>query len=434
MEVVREFYKERRNELVRLISAEAYGVVVFLTFVRGKKEITIQFRREAFESLNVFGMMKEIQNYRAISWSDDAPNWCFMNRSKNGVLKFTQRKKVMRKVKELPWARKVRESEIEIDEFGPLEYRFGKWKGREVDVYKVWMDDDVDFLDRAMKAYRRLQDMNMTFDMLAHVVDDDDNIVGIMTEPMEGRCIEPHDWKLVFDSMRKLNDIGWILDAPHGGAMLVTNNGELRITAVHNVIELPKDSQKREERIRDREQFLAENVFMGMKNQCPSPKVVPGVRAKFSFGVKVMVPLSDPEKLLKGTSGKWIVEAVSSADHVGNVESLKLKRPLEVDNGDEEGEGRREKRGREDRPTKKSRILIVSRQGWPLQPERHETPLPPYVSEEEDLPLVPPSIGGVCGDNTTYPPPRVKSLKVASWIPDDLLCLALGHDSFIRTS
>ncbi len=60
MEVPREFYKKRINELVRHTNAEAYDGMVFLGFVRGQKQITIQFKRELFESLNVLVMIQEI--------------------------------------------------------------------------------------------------------------------------------------------------------------------------------------------------------------------------------------------------------------------------------------------------------------------------------------------------------------------------------------
>lgn len=60
MEIPRDFYKTHRHELVRYTTAEAYDGIVFLTFVRGKKQITIQFKKEEFETSNVFTMIQEI--------------------------------------------------------------------------------------------------------------------------------------------------------------------------------------------------------------------------------------------------------------------------------------------------------------------------------------------------------------------------------------
>lgn len=82
--------------------------------------------------------MMQQNYYRLIDWSDGAGNWCYMNRSKkHRDLRFIQRHKEVAKLKEQPWARVVFESEIEYEEIGPLEYRFGKWKGREVGVYSL---------------------------------------------------------------------------------------------------------------------------------------------------------------------------------------------------------------------------------------------------------------------------------------------------------
>lgn len=60
MEVPREFYKKHINELVRYISAVMDKEMVFLTFVRGQKQITIQFKRNEFDSLHPLTMIEEI--------------------------------------------------------------------------------------------------------------------------------------------------------------------------------------------------------------------------------------------------------------------------------------------------------------------------------------------------------------------------------------
>lgn len=146
-------------------------------------------------------------------------------------------------IKEQPWARMIFESDIDIDEIGPMDFLYGRWKGREVgelgeahpyaelealtigcmhvvlhvDVYKVWMQRDLPFLNRAMKAYRRLQDTNLTYDLIGHLIDDHDSIVGLVTEPMLGRTITLHDASLVFSALRRLNSFGYILDTPWEG-------------------------------------------------------------------------------------------------------------------------------------------------------------------------------------------------------------------------
>lgn len=293
------------------------------------------------------------------------------------------------------------------------------------------MDRDMHFLDRAMKAYRRLQGMNLTYDVLGHVADDDGNIVGIMTEPMLGRRIELHDAKLVYDSMQKLSEIGWILDAPHDGSVLVTDAGELRITAMHNVLELSKDPKEREKQIKRREAFCFEYVFMGMKNQCPSQRIPSATRGKLTYGVKVMVPQSDPEKILKG-SADWIVEKFVDQFVADAVEILKLvrsggvKRLLEADSSDEEGESRIWTGNGRRRPTKKLRSHVHARQRPPLKPSwftRYETPLPTLPVAEDDLPLMPPPITDVWGSNVLHTPPSPPTISprvsnVPSWIRD----------------
>lgn len=286
-------------------------------------------------------------------------------------------------------------------------------------MYKVWTDRDLPFLNHAMKAYRRLEGMNLTYEILGHVVDGDGTIVGIMTEPMKGRPLELHDESLVFDSLKRLIDIGWILDFPW--SMLVTDKGELRISAMHNVVELPKNAEERQKKISDVEKFFREHVFTRFKS--PSERFGGSItRAKLCIPVQVLVPQANPEKILKG-SNDWVVEPFKWRYPT---EILKLsRRPqrlLEADENDDSRSGG----GDRSRSAKKHRDPFYSKQKR-LPRSSGEAPRRCLSIPAEVSPLVPP-------EDTENFLPRCSSLPspdmggVPSWMQShgDWLQLAMA--------
>jgi hypothetical protein len=271
--------------------------------------------------------------------------------------------------------------------------------GVSIDIYRVWMDSDFPLLDRAMKAYRRLQDTTLTYDLIGHLVDSSGSLVGLVTEPMHGRAICLHDAPLVFSALRELNSVGYILETPDECSMLVTAAGELKITAVHNLFRLSDDPDKRDAEIKRREDWCQKWIFDGTADK--SHKGVANVphwrdsvstKGKFVVPICVMVPLNEPERILSfdGTgSGKWAVEKFKDVWSAGEAEDPMeiwrlvrgggVKRLLEAESSDEEDVGLSMSCPR---PMKKLKGLK----------ERSVTPLPRLPVALEDFPLMPPSV------------------------------------------
>jgi hypothetical protein len=215
-----------------------------------------------------------------------------------------------------------------------------------------------------------------------------------------------HDAPLVFSALRKLNEIGYILDTPDEGSMLITSSGELRITAMHNVVTLPEDLEEKEKMIKKREEFCRRWVFGEMERRFgvgPRWRTPAHTRGKMVVPVQVLVPLNDPEKILSlgysfngsdqaDREKSWAVgkfRDIWSSVHPDNtVEIWKLaktggiKRLLEADSCEESESETVVSCGR--RPIKKLRKGT--------ERERSETPLPQLPVAMEDLPLMPPSV------------------------------------------
>lgn len=254
------------------------------------------------------------------------------------------------------------------------------------DVYRITLDQDFGFLNRAMKAYRRLQGMNLSYDMLGHVLDEDGNIVGIMTEPMIGQWVRYRDYDVVMRAFEKLIEIGYILDFPHLGSMLITDKGEVRFTEMHNVIELEKDPEARQSRIERRRRML-EQSFEAMGNDDPEVRSLPITRGKVAFPVRILVPHSDPARLLKGTSG-WVtcmarILLTDDKLRLKLVRSGGVKRLLDEDSDDEQRETSDDGCDGQLRQLKRLRRT-------PESPGLSERPLPRLPVARVDLPLLPP--------------------------------------------
>lgn len=257
------------------------------------------------------------------------------------------------------------------------------------DVYRVTMDQDFGFLNRAMKAYRRIQDMNLSYDMLGHVLDEDGNIVGIMTEEMKGNKVTYRDYGIVIAAFEKLIEIGYILDFPHLGSMLMTDKREVRIVEMHNVIELAKDPKARKHQVEDRREMLKES-FESLRRWDPN-SCLPISREKVIFPVRILVPHSDPDRLLKGTSGWATIMAqiylIDRKPRLKLVPNGGVKRLLDEDSGAEEIESGDDDCDRRNRQCKRLRVTSKP----PDTIHWSERPLPRLPVARIDLPLLPPS-------------------------------------------
>lgn len=260
-------------------------------------------------------------------------------------------------------------------------------------------------------------------------MDDDGHIIGIMTEPRVGRPLEAHDWDLVERSLRKLYKIGYILDCPDFGSMLVTDKGELRFTQMHNVIELPKDPKARREKVENRSKHLR-NLFSRLRQGCPCPDMMGAMtRGRVSVAVKILVPQSDPERLLRGITG-WDVEmvrdrwAIDQRRHLKLVRSGGVKRLLEKDSSDEEGGADHSEL--KHRRTKKLRGL--AQYPGPKAIVKYEAPLPRLPVAWGDLPLMPPSMFGGSSSRTSSATPPAET-GIPSWLLEGQW-LALAKTSY----
>jgi hypothetical protein len=93
----------------------------------------------------------------------------------------------------------------------------------------AWGDDyTVKVLELTMYGYRYVHGLDLTYDVLGHVVRDG-NVVGIMTEPMLGRMMQPCDRNIVYTAVSKMEARNVVHMGPASPDMLI-HNGKVRLT------------------------------------------------------------------------------------------------------------------------------------------------------------------------------------------------------------
>ncbi|RDB17607.1 hypothetical protein Hypma_001101 [Hypsizygus marmoreus] len=106
------------------------------------------------------------------------------------------------------WAPLIEEKARTFTKFWDVTDRGGYWKGREVEVVLGYDDFHGKILEAITLAYWALQGLDITYEVLGHLVEEDGSVVGLVTEPTTGRLVQYHDRALVYDAFSKLQRRG----------------------------------------------------------------------------------------------------------------------------------------------------------------------------------------------------------------------------------
>jgi hypothetical protein len=175
-------------------------------------------------------------------------NWAYLveNRKGDPCLMY-QHKRI--RLACTPFARSIPESEIRITKWISAEERHGIWNGSEVDLLMAW--DDI-FCAKRVEAftagYRAIQALDLSFEVLGHVVRDD-RIIGIMTQPAYGRMVQYRDRALVYDAVAKLHRHGVLYASPQHAPFIMISNGKVRFLDIDNMAPLPQPELTRQAKV-----------------------------------------------------------------------------------------------------------------------------------------------------------------------------------------
>ncbi|KAF9451360.1 hypothetical protein P691DRAFT_773231 [Macrolepiota fuliginosa MF-IS2] len=142
------------------------------------------------------------------------------------------------------WNAKAQEEEIQVTKIISPQDRIGIWTGRngvkrDVNLVIGWNKFWLQVVKWETDAHRLIigRGLNMTYDMLAHVVDANGDAVGLMTSPHLGRMVEFEDIEIVVNAFRRLNQEGLYLSPQKCNIMI--HDGQVRLRSISSLKRTP---------------------------------------------------------------------------------------------------------------------------------------------------------------------------------------------------
>lgn len=157
------------------------------------------------------------------------------------VLDYAKR---LRQVSCPAWAPMIPLEEIEFTVWASSDRR-GIWRGKEVgqslrlllsqaalskkaDVFYACDDIHMWRLNRSMYSLRRIDGLDLTFELYGHLVNSDGVIVGIVTEAAWGRMVRPSDKEFIASELRRLESYGCVYRGVWCNHLIIAD-GKLRL-------------------------------------------------------------------------------------------------------------------------------------------------------------------------------------------------------------
>jgi hypothetical protein len=97
-------------------------------------------------------------------------------------------------------------------------------------------------LNRGMYGYRAVQDLDVTFEVLGHLISEDGTVIGLVSEAAWGRMVKPSDATLIYKTIAEIQNRGIIYKGCLTNRFLIAD-GKVRLVEL-NCITPYEDKQK----------------------------------------------------------------------------------------------------------------------------------------------------------------------------------------------
>ncbi|KAJ7271072.1 hypothetical protein C8J57DRAFT_1320607 [Mycena rebaudengoi] len=166
-------------------------------------------------------------------------NWAYLVTRKDGSYRLIYKHRPIYRITCPAWAPLVPESHISYTKYITAEDREAIWNGQEVDCVVGWNDRWRDFVDSSMKGYRHLRGLDVTYEVLGHIVRDGE-IVGIMTEHApDDRRVEYKDRAIVYAAIALVQSRGLVISLNESTIMI--HRGKVRLLGAASVRTFAED-------------------------------------------------------------------------------------------------------------------------------------------------------------------------------------------------
>ncbi|KAJ7161052.1 hypothetical protein C8R46DRAFT_1106363 [Mycena filopes] len=160
-------------------------------------------------------------------------NWCYLITRKDGSHRLRYSERAIRPISCLPWAPLILEEEIIYTKYLTAEDREGLWNGRVVNCMIGWNDRWRSIVDFSMRGHRLLLGLDVTFEVLGHIVRNG-IIVGLMTEHVaDDRRVEYCDRAAVYAAVVQVQSKGLIISLNESN--IIIHKGKVRLMGMESV-------------------------------------------------------------------------------------------------------------------------------------------------------------------------------------------------------
>ncbi|KAJ7457015.1 hypothetical protein FB451DRAFT_1275613 [Mycena latifolia] len=138
-------------------------------------------------------------------------NWAYIVTEEDGSCHLDYKEKHIPPISCPAWAPLIPETDLVYSKYITAEDREAVWNGRVVDCLIGWNDRWRDFVECAMRGHRLLEGLDVTYEVLGHIVRNGE-IIGLMTEqPVDDRRVEYRDSEAVYAAVAKVQSRGLVI-------------------------------------------------------------------------------------------------------------------------------------------------------------------------------------------------------------------------------
>ncbi|KAJ7852981.1 hypothetical protein B0H13DRAFT_2083477 [Mycena leptocephala] len=168
---------------------------------------------------------------KEIEWGKT--NWCYLVTRKDGSFRLHYKEKPILPITCPPWAPLIPEEDILYTKYITAEDREGLWNDKLVNCTIGWNDRWREFVDLLMKGHRLLHGLDVTFEVLGHIVRNGD-IIGLMIEHVDDdRRVEYRDRAAVYAAVAKVQSKGLIIGLNETN--IIIHKGKVRLLDAQTV-------------------------------------------------------------------------------------------------------------------------------------------------------------------------------------------------------
>ncbi|KAK2460394.1 hypothetical protein APHAL10511_007559 [Amanita phalloides] len=184
-------------------------------------------------------------------------NWVYFLRNQDGKRSLTYRKKLRRPIQHpLFSVQAVHESELTY--VRPISGCLV-----EVDAWIGINDLALSLIEKRLRGYELLRGLDLTFEILAHTVDSNGNISGLLFEPSFGRPFQASDIIALNDAMCRIHerDLFWALDPEN---IMLSHDNKIRILSYCGVRKFRSAEERENHRLKV--QKTLHEIFLDYKD------------------------------------------------------------------------------------------------------------------------------------------------------------------------